>query len=243
MAEPEYRGRRWLNAVVALAAGPALGLAFGSWKPAFADISAPVGALAAAASSAGGGVAGDGTTSLTTLPTPPPTTKMPITLPPVTLPPLSLPVVALPPVTVPPLTAPPVTVPPVDVQAPLVTLPSLPLGQGTEAPAPVDRPVASPAESSPAPSGRLVTDLPARRRAALPATSPPAPALAKPPVTGPLPLRLRQAASETAQQLSFPLGLAAAILAFLVLQPRLDRDDPSVAHQGTSRDDDLLGFS
>lgn len=62
-------------------------------------------------------------------------------------------------------------------------------------------------------------------------------------MTGPLPLRRRQAASETAQQLSFPLGLAAAISAFLVLQPRLDRGDPSVAHDGTSRDDDLLGLS
>lgn len=64
------------------------------------------------------------------------------------------------------------------------------------------------------------------------------------PVTGgPVSVRLRRAVAETAGPFAFPGGLAAAIVAFLLFQPRLDRSDPSLAHAGVGRDDDLLGFS
>lgn len=55
--------------------------------------------------------------------------------------------------------------------------------------------------------------------------------------------RLRQAAAETVQQLSFPLGLALAMLGFLVFQHRLDKGDARVEAALESGDDDLLRFS
>lgn len=56
-------------------------------------------------------------------------------------------------------------------------------------------------------------------------------------------VRLRRAAAETVQQLSFPLGLALAMLGFLVFQHRLDKGDARVEAALESGDDDLLRFS
>ncbi|HEX2700212.1 MAG TPA: hypothetical protein VHM89_08440 [Acidimicrobiales bacterium] len=185
--------------------------------------------------------------ALTTSTTAPPL----LTVSPVTLPPVSVPGLELPPVTVlPEVTVPTVTLPPVTV--PLLTAP------GTTAPAPQSLQPAAPATTAvvrdvapAAGAGEQPGPVVGTSSAASTTEDDPArpagdgaggPAADQRP-TGPLPLRLREAASETARQLSFPLGLAAAILAFLVLQPRLDRGDPSVSHAGISRDDDLLGFS
>lgn len=62
------------------------------------------------------------------------------------------------------------------------------------------------------------------------------------PETRALTVRLRRAAAETVQQLTFPMGLALAALVFLMLQHRLDKGDPRVAAPVDSGDD-LLGFS
>lgn len=56
-------------------------------------------------------------------------------------------------------------------------------------------------------------------------------------------VRLRRAAAETVQQLSFPLGLALAMLGFLVFQHWLDKGDARVEAALESGDDDLLRFS
>lgn len=232
--------RRWpRTAAVVLAAVPSCLLALVSWDPAGAAVPAPA-PLAAPADLL------PTVLTSTTLPGTPPPTSPPLTLPAVTLPPVSLPVVTVPPVTV----VAPVTVPPLAVRVPAITVPGQPptpgsgsAGQSTPPPA---EPGGAATVSSPPPSG------PASPAAASPDRRPGpavggatrlAPSGTTPPVTGPLPLRLRRAASESARQLSFPLGLAAAILAFLVLQPRLGRGDLSVAHPGTGNDDDLLGFS
>lgn len=171
----------------------------------------------------------------------------PVTLP-VLVPGVTLPPVTLPPVTLPPISIPPLTVPNLTVLQPPTAGPA-PVGASTG-------PTAAAPDASPASAGAasppVATDAPAAASApASPSQAGPAGAVAStgpasqttPAVTGPLPLRLRNAAAETAQRLSFPLGLAAAILVFLILQPRLDRGDTSVAHAGAARDDDLIGFS
>lgn len=142
---------------------------------------------------------------------------------------------------------PPVTVPdalaPVTGAVPAVTLPSLA------------------AETSPATAPRAPSRVPSGPATA-PAVAPPARPTAstvpdargpvadgavaegsRPGTDGPMSLRLRRAAAETAGPFTFPVVLAGAIVAFLLLQPRLDRDDPTLAHAGVGRDDDLLGFS
>lgn len=58
-----------------------------------------------------------------------------------------------------------------------------------------------------------------------------------------LAVRLRTAAADTARQLTFPLGLSVGILAFLVFQHRLDRDDHRIGATFEFDDGDLLGFS
>jgi hypothetical protein len=63
------------------------------------------------------------------------------------------------------------------------------------------------------------------------------------PAAGPLGARLRRAAAQTVQQLSFPMGLAIAIFGFLVVQHRVDLKDPRVADPSLSADDELMGFS
>ncbi len=162
------------------------------------------------------------------------------------------------PLTVPPATLPPVTLPPVPVE-PSIAVPPVPLpdlqslvpgpapagvSEGQTAAAPDAAPTPTDVASAPAAS-----DAPAVAKAPPSSPHPVAPVVRTPPapatvpsVTGPLPLRLRNAALQTARRLSVPMGLAAAIVVFLVLQPRLDRNDPNVAHAGVSRDDDLLGF-
>lgn len=153
-------------------------------------------------------------------------------------------------VTVPVVTVPPVTVPPVPgtVVPPKVSL-TVPIpstsssGGATTVPAgssssdPVTTTGVAPSSSAPP-----VVTAPAARTTAggLPRATTQA-GQAKP--TGrSLSVRLRQAAAETVRQLTFPLGLALATLAFLVFQHRVDKGDPRV-EASLSGDDDLLGFS
>lgn len=99
--------------------------------------------------------------------------------------------------------------------------------------------------------------------AGAPSTAPTGPSATRPVVAGPnakgrpagpaarraeepsraVSVRLRRAAAETVQQLSFPLGLALAMLGFLVFQHRLDKGDTRVEAALESSDDDLLRFS
>ena len=180
----------------------------------------------------------------------PPVTSPPLTLfpgvstPPVTTPPVSLPVVELPPLSVPSFEVPPVTLPP-------VTLPGLlPGTRGTGAAA-TTAPTATSA-ATPAPAAASAP----RAGAELGAGGGGEPVAATPAVeaaveattiaevsSAPLAVRLRQAAADTVQELSFPLGLALAIVAFLVVQHRVDRGDPRMASIGALPEDDLLEFS
>ena len=190
-----------------------------------------------------------------------------VTLPPSTVPAVSLPGASVPPITVPPVTVPPVTIPPVTVPAialpgvvlpPITVPPTSVLGSN---PPPLASAVPAPRELG-AHAGRLAGMGAARGGLSFPAgagRANPAPAAGSPGATdtsglalarpdagqadGPLPTRLRQAAAETAQRLSFPMGLALAIAAFLFLQHRMSGADPRVASEGVIRDDDLLGFS
>lgn len=177
--------------------------------------------------------------------TPTTTPLLQVTVPP--LPPVSLPLLTLPPVTVPPIVVPPLSVADLAVLPPPGAQPA-PAGVSPGPTAVAPDGASAPADAAPppvapdAPAGAPATNATHRSRAVPPGAPPPAAEEAAA-VTGPLPLRLRNAASETARRLSFPLGLAVAIVAFLILQPRLDRGDPSVAHPGVSREDDLLGFS
>jgi len=225
--------RRWSRkAAIVLAAVPACLLALASWEP-------------AGASAGSGDLLAPPVTSTTLPGTPPPTS------PPLALAPVKLPTVSVPPVTTPPITiVAPVTLPglpglPVPTAAAGSPLP----GTGAGSTPSNDPSAGDPAgarSSSPPLSGPTLPSPVSPNRRSGPAgggASRPAPVATTPPIAGPLPLRLRRAVSETAQELSFPLGLGAAILAFLVLQPRLDRGDVSVAHPGTGSDDDLLGFS
>lgn len=238
MATGQGNGRWTRTAAVVLAAVPACLLALASWEPASATLPAP------ATTAASADLLAPLLTPTTAAGTPPPTSP-PLTLPAVTLPPVSLPLVTIPPITV----VAPVTVPPLPVRVPSITVPGQPPSPGAgsagaDGPPPAE--LGGATTSSPPPSGPA-SPAPAsasrRPGTADGAAARPALVVTTTPVTGPLTLRLRRAASETAQQLSFPLGLAAAILAFLVLQPRLDRGDLSVAHPGAGSDDDLLGFS
>jgi hypothetical protein len=153
---------------------------------------------------------------------------------------VTLPSVTLPPVTLPPVTLPPVTVPP-------LTVPTLP----TSAP---------PASTSPTvtqqtPGGSAPSTLPATTTTTS-STSTTVPHLSVVPVTRPvaapglptgyhltdLPADTRLAA-RTAKDLSLPLGLAAAVVVFLLVQGRVERSDPKVADAPVGFDDDTVGFA
>ena len=173
-------------------------------------------------------------------PTPSTTLLPPVSVPPVTLPPVSLPVVTVPPLTVvPSVTVPPVTLPPF-LQLPSASSPST-------APLPPTT-TSAPATAAGLPSSTLPVE-----PAAVPPSSgtvpgqganhePGVPAATS--ASDPLPVRLRLAAAQTAERLSFPLGLAAAILAFLLVEPHIHRGDRrGFENGGHGRDDELLGFS
>ena len=185
-------------------------------------------------------------------------TMGPVTLPTVTLPPVTLPPVTLPPVTLPPVSTPEITTPALStpiaevpsLSVPSVTLPPVAIGGGVTATTPA--PGVAPAAAGATPGEAPVGELPATIGAGSPegAVGPDAdgtPAAGAPAATtatevGPLAVRLRQAASETVGRLSFPLGLAVAIASFLLVQHRLDRDDPRMTPAGPA-DDELLEFS
>lgn len=147
---------------------------------------------------------------------------------------------------------PPVTLPD-DVAAvagelPAVTLPSLASDPApVTAPAPVTSSTAVPAAGpgpAPAPAGPSSPGSPGAEVRDGDTRTLTVEGSGTGPVTGgPVSVRLRRAVAETAGPFAFPGGLAAAIVAFLLFQPRLDRSDPSLAHAGVGRDDDLLGFS
>jgi hypothetical protein len=59
---------------------------------------------------------------------------------------------------------------------------------------------------------------------------------------GPTLTRLRRVTLPAARQFGFPLGLAVLVLAFVVVQGRLDARDPKLAFAPVSVDDDLLSF-
>lgn len=180
----------------------------------------------------------------------------PVTLPAVTPPPITLPPITLPPVSTPEITTPPLSTPIAEVPSlsvPSLTLPPVAIGGGVTGttPAPPVAPAAGPvaaAVTDQAPVG----ELPAAAGAGSPGgTAGPdtngAPATGAPSATTatdarPLSARLRQAASETVGRLSFPLVLAVAIATFLLVQHRLDRDDPRMTPAGPA-DDELLEFS
>lgn len=161
-----------------------------------------------------------------------------------TLPALSMPVVTVPVATVPPVTVPEVAPPvPVTVTAPRLDLPA-PASSGTPvvtvppgaaAPTTVVRSATSSASGSVRPDGPggAVGDGARAGKAARRVD----------PSVRPLAFRLRRAAAETVQQLTFPLALALAMLAFLVFQHRVDKNDPKVAVPVETGDDDLLRFS
>ena len=204
-----------------------------------------------------GGAAAQPSRSLTPTAVPgAPVTLPPVTLPPVTLPPAGGSTVTSPelaPVTVPPVTLPPVTIPPVTV--PPVTVPE------ARVPAPP-----RPSLDAPLPAGGgagarpPVTDTPQEAPTTVPAEGP----LPLPPGSragedaeqgsgddgggadrseGPLVTRLRQAAARTIEQLSFPIGLAMAMLGFLVVQHRVDHHDARLADPTLGADDEYVGFS
>lgn len=153
------------------------------------------------------------------------------------------------PTTVPAVSAPSVTVPtvPVTVTAPRLNLrargtsgdagaPAAPTPAG--APAPTNS-VGMVPSSTPGP-----TDVPAGS-AATTSERPRLGTTDRPvdPAASALAFRLRRAAAETVQQLTFPLGLMLAMLAFVVFQHRVDKNDPRVTAALASGDDDLLDFS
>lgn len=195
------------------------------------------------------GVPGRSAAQLAPLTTPT-TALSPVSRPPVSLPPVSLPVdvpgvtvpVDVPRVSLPPITLPPMTVPETALtpppQAPPATEggprsktfsagteghPSTSTGAGAAGPAPAPLDAAGAAGGAGGSDPSVATEAVGPNR--------------------PLPLRLSRAAAQTAQDLSFPLGLALAIAAFLLVQHRVDRGDPRVASGGVLRDDDLVGFS
>lgn len=162
----------------------------------------------------------------------------PLTVPSTTVPPL----VTLPPVTVPVAPEVPLPAPGGTVVLPPLTVPTLP--PVTLAPAP---PAASPPTTSPAgaPAGTLSREGADPSGAGLPAPTvgaAGAEATGEPASEGPLPTRLHRAAAATARQLGFPMALTLALLAFLVVQHRLDAGDPRVGG-AASGDDELLSFS
>lgn len=187
-----------------------------------------------------------------------------VTVPPVTIPPTTAPAVTIPagePVTGPEITVPAVTLPAVTLPPatlPTLTVPNLPLDGVPVAPVAVPGTATSPAGPATAggplaeddhgaatsvgaaaggrapSSGAAAAGTTSLSPAAARRTSAPAPALS---------LRLRRAVVETARQLSFPIGLALAIVVFLLVQHRLDRRDPRVVSSGIVADDELLGFS
>ncbi|HUR18397.1 MAG TPA: hypothetical protein VMZ51_05590 [Acidimicrobiales bacterium] len=154
---------------------------------------------------------------------------------------------AVPKITVPTVTVPPVgvTVPkvPVTVSAPTVDLgtsgtPSAPPAGAGGGPAPATATGSAPSSgigSTVAPGG--VVRAAGDRRQIGPAAG------GVDPAARALAFRLRRAAAETLQQLTFPLGLMLAMGSFLVFQHRLDKNDPRVAATVISGDDDLLDFS
>ncbi|PLS75489.1 MAG: hypothetical protein CYG61_07125 [Actinobacteria bacterium] len=162
--------------------------------------------------------------------------------------------------TLPVVSVPTVTVPPVAVTVPPVAGPDARPGVSLGGPAPSPTPSTG-AVTAPAGSGGAQ---PAATQAVRSSSSSPPPSAGAAPVARPaagagpaatttasqagpadmtLAVRLRRAGVETARQLTFPLGLALATLAFLVLQHRVDKGDPRVATSLESGDDDLLGFS
>lgn len=184
-------------------------------------------------------------------------TLAPVTLPTVTLPPVTLPSLALPPVSTPGVTTPPVSTPIAEVPSlsvPSVTLPPVAVGGGvaTTTIAPSAALAVPPAATGPTTAPAPVGELPATVGAGSPAGAPSRDAdggtgageLVATTATEmrPLGVRLRQAAAETVGWLSFPLGLAVAIACFLIVQHRLDRDDPRMTPAGPA-DDELLEFS
>lgn len=62
-------------------------------------------------------------------------------------------------------------------------------------------------------------------------------------LTGPAIARLRRVTVPAARQFGFPLALGALVLAFLVVQGRLDARDPKLAAAPVTVDDDLLPFA
>jgi hypothetical protein len=54
--------------------------------------------------------------------------------------------------------------------------------------------------------------------------------------------RIARSAADVAERLAFPMLLALAVGAFVLLQNRVDRKDPKLALAALDADEELLGF-
>ncbi|MEO7837379.1 MAG: hypothetical protein ABIS21_07040 [Acidimicrobiales bacterium] len=153
----------------------------------------------------------------------------------------TIPVVTVPTVTVPSVTVPTVTVPRVSVTVapPRVNLREPPASTSPGGSTAGSGPVPTPAVTSPPATVIAPASPPVLTGAPNSVTR----ARKDDPADRTLAVRLRRAGVETVQQLTFPLGLALAMSAFLVFQHSTDKRDPRVAASLDSDDDDLLGFS
>lgn len=138
------------------------------------------------------------------------------------------------------------------------SLPPAPVLPGGQAPGPggsdpgvlaggdVDARVADAVEDAEALAGRIAATVPADGFAATVLAAAEAADLAAPPrrdASAPsLIERIAQSLSDVAQKIAFPLLLAAAVGAFVVMQNRMDRKDPKLALAALDADEDLLGF-
>jgi hypothetical protein len=130
-----------------------------------------------------------------------------------------------------------VTPPTSPTTPPSTTAPVLPATAPGPVPAPTEQPRGTPA---PAGSSR-------RGTSSRPAPAPPVADVA--PVVRvlddtdlPAVARLRRVSVPAAQQFGFPLALGGLVLAFLMVQSRLDARDPKLAAAPVTVDDDLLSF-
>ena len=164
-----------------------------------------------------GAAAAGATAAGATAPVTVPTVSIPaVTLPLVTVPSISLPPITLPSITLPPATVPSATVPPVTLPPaePSVSSPATSL----PSPSPFPSPATVPHAAIPSPPGRTTGAAPPARHATI------------------------HLAVQTARAFGLPFTVAAVVMAFLVVQARIDRSDPKLVDAPVTLDEDMVWF-